>query len=266
MVLSRRERVIVIATLAIVGVAGLYWVALAPLLDRLAAVGKEKEKLAGLLQEADDLKAQGPRLREEWKKKVAEGMKGDWASADSQLLTDMNRWARTADTGVKLNLFTPVRSPEKGRLAQVAWEVTGAGTWRSIINLLWKIETAPIPIRLSELTVSAHRDGIDDLTAVLKVSTLYSPRPGAEAGGGPIAPAIVNPPAPSSGSTPPAATNVSSPAPPSGSLAAPASQPEPAASQPGGGSTSAPDVRPIPSSAPAETTGSASQPTTQGGF
>jgi hypothetical protein len=222
MVLSSRERYIVIGTVVLVAGAVLYWAALAPLWDRLTAVRAEKNKLAAQLRDDKEKIAASRRLTKEWKQQFESGkkidVKRDWAAADSQLLTDMDSWAKTADAGVKLIQLTPVRTSDKGRLQQVAWEITGAGTWRSLINLLWKIETARVPIRLGELQISARRDGIDDLTAVFKVSTLYSTKPGALGNSGP---------------------------------AATAASPGKSANQPTVESTAAPDPRAVPATAPA---------------
>ena len=244
MVLSRRERYIVIGTLGFLAAAVLYWVALSPLLDRLAAVRKDKEKYAGLLQEANDLRAQQPGLKKYWREKVRDTLKSDPSSADSQLRHELNQWAKSDDVGLKPPTMTPVRSLDKSRLPQIGLDVTAAGTWRSIFNMIWKIEKAPIPIKLAELQVSARRDGIDDLTAVFKVSTLCSPKSGA-----PLAsqPDKSTAPAPAPSSVP---TSTPEPRPPATSAPADATGPASAAGETG--STGS--------------TGPTSQPTTQGGM
>jgi len=47
----------------------------------------------------------------------------------------------------------------------------------AIARFLWRVETAGIPIRLKELQLGSRKEGTDDLTLQLRLSTLYQATP-----------------------------------------------------------------------------------------
>jgi hypothetical protein len=46
---------------------------------------------------------------------------------------------------------------------------------RSIARLTWALETAQIPVRVNEMTITPRKEGTDDLQIQLSVSTLSTP-------------------------------------------------------------------------------------------
>ena len=69
------------------------------------------------------------------------------------------------------------RSAEKTRLPEIMFLEQGTGTMKSLAGLLWKIQTAGIPIKVTDLTLVSHKEGQDDLTITLSLSTVYTPPP-----------------------------------------------------------------------------------------
>jgi hypothetical protein len=44
-----------------------------------------------------------------------------------------------------------------------------------VARLLWRVQTATIPIKVTELQISARKEGTDDLSFQVRTSTVYAP-------------------------------------------------------------------------------------------
>ena len=73
------------------------------------------------------------------------------------------------------------------RLSGAGYRVTATGTMRSLSQFLWDLETATIPIRVTDARMTPQREGTDDLSLQVGVSTLCAPADAA------VAPAATRP-------------------------------------------------------------------------
>lgn len=177
MVLSKRERNIFFVTLASVALLVLYHFVLSPLLDQQTAMGEDRRKLTLEVADMNGLIGLQREMGAKWRQMLQGGLKNDSADAESQVLHAIQDWAD--GSGVALSLQKPDRMTDKTRLAQISFLATGSGTMKSLRDLLWKIKTAAIPIKVTQLTVSARKEGVDDLSFTLRLSTVHQPpRPG----------------------------------------------------------------------------------------
>jgi len=186
MILSKRERLIIAATLIVVGAAVLYNYVVTPLLDRLDALEAEKQRMLGKMDWARDLLDRQHRLGPKWKEMTAAGLKRDPAEAESQILHAVRDWSTEA--GLRLTSLKPERLPEKKTLQEISFQAVGTGSMNAVARFLWRIETAKVPIRVKELQLGCRKEGTDDLTLQLRLSTLYlAAQPPASGGAGPSA-------------------------------------------------------------------------------
>jgi hypothetical protein len=100
-------------------------------------------------------------------------MKSDPVEAESQVSHAIYTWAQEA--GLTLTLVKPERVMEKTKLPEIVFQATGTGTMSSIARLLWQVQTATIPVKVNDVSVSARKEGTDDLAVVLHISTIYAP-------------------------------------------------------------------------------------------
>ncbi len=173
MVLSRRERYVLIATAAVVAVLALDRLAVSPLLARRAKTGAERDRLVSERDRANVLLARREQLAPRWRQMEATGLKSDAGEAESQILHAIRDWAEEA--GVSLSLLKPDRLAEKSRLPEIAFQASGTGKMGSVARLLWRVQTATIPIKVTEIQLSARKEGVDDLSFQMRISTLYAP-------------------------------------------------------------------------------------------
>ena len=173
MVFSKREKIIVAAAVAVLGVLVLDLYVLTPLMDEWGAVKVRRDRLVAKTAQAGSLLRRRRLLGRTWRRMLAEGMTPDPAAAESQVLRSLRNWS--ADTGLRLSSLRPERSTEDSKLPEITVHAAGTGSMASVSRFLWRIETAKIPVKIKMLQLGSRRDGTDSLSLHLKVSTLYSP-------------------------------------------------------------------------------------------
>jgi hypothetical protein len=182
MVLSSRERGILIVALATAAFLVLYYVIITPYMDWRGESLVQQGTLQARVQDERKAIDSSVRIARQWKETIQPGIKSDPAEAESQIFHAIKNWA--ADSDVVLTLQKSQRSVEKTRLPEIKFQEQGTGTMKSLAKLLWKIQTANLPIRVTELTVDSHKDGQDDLMFKFNLSTVYTPPAFASSPGG----------------------------------------------------------------------------------
>jgi hypothetical protein len=178
--LSKREKIIGLATAGVIGFYGLDRFVIGPLLERKGELDAQLVAAQADATHADQLFAGDAQMRRRWKQMRDAGLGTNITEAQSQAARSLNEWAREAgldvgtlqpdpvDRGGKLKDFTPVP------LRMIA-----TGSMRSISKFLWSLQTSKIPMRVVSSDIGSHggKDGVDDLALTLTVSTLVQNPP-----------------------------------------------------------------------------------------
>ena len=181
MVLSKRERSIAIGLGGLVAVVVLWLWVFQPLVDWSAKIDKDKE--AALLKQKNDeqLKNDQAKLQKVWDEMQKSGIFDNPSDAQNQLSQALSDWA--VQSGVSVVSDAPGQAqtvdPKFG-FVQAGRQMRCVGTTSGIAKLLYQIEVAKIPARVHNVTISSRKEGQDDLTAQLDVTTLcvVPPAPG----------------------------------------------------------------------------------------
>jgi hypothetical protein len=171
MVLSKRERVIIAGSVLVLGALGLDQFALTPLLDAWDKTQAQKRGLQSEMTRSQAALKSGRELGPKWREMTAAGIKLDPAEAESQALHAIRDWA--AESGVALAMLKPDRLTDKTQLPAISFQANAVGSMDGIGKWLWRMQYAKVPMRITELTLSSRKEGTDDLTATLRLSTLY---------------------------------------------------------------------------------------------
>jgi hypothetical protein len=179
MVLTQRERQYAIIAGSLLGVLILYFWVLGPYFKARAEIAADIEKYNIELTNADVLAKRQVQMRKIEKALIAGGLENSSNEAQSQLGNNLAEWAQEAGVNVtQLNLATTIsqaakNSPE-AKFHVIGFHLTGTGPQITLSRLLWRIETAAMPIRVSEIQIQPRngKEGQDDLQFTLAVSTL----------------------------------------------------------------------------------------------
>ena len=173
MVFTKREKIIIAATIFAVCVLVLDFYVFSPAFEKYKDVQEERRTQLEKLNQAERVLDHCRLVRPRWQAMVGGGLHGDAADSEGQILRALRDWS--AREGVRLSSLRPERSREKKELPEITVHVAGAGSMASISRLLWRIETTSFPVRIRMLQLGSRKDGRDDLSVHLKLSTLYLP-------------------------------------------------------------------------------------------
>ena len=178
MALSPREKYIAIGVGAAVVLYALDAAVLTPYSDRLTAIEQETVDAETHLAAQSDLFKANRDLKVVWTAMTRGGLSPDWSVADSQLAQALLKWA--GDAGVSVTSVKPDRSAVENGFQVISYHFTCNGSTPEVTKLLWDIETATIPVRLTDVQITPRKEGTDDLTIQFGVSTLVQPQPAAD--------------------------------------------------------------------------------------
>ena len=173
MVLSKRERYIVAATIIAVSMLVLDRYVLTPFLDHRAQIEAERQNLLREMERAMNHFARRRQMEQEWKEMLEAGLKRDVSEAESQVLHAVRNWSQ--ESGFVLSSVKPERIAQEGELQEITFQAAGTGSMRSVAHFLWQLETASLPLKLKELQLGSRKEGADDLSLQVRISALCLP-------------------------------------------------------------------------------------------
>lgn len=169
MAFSKRERLIGIGVGAAVALLALDQLVLSPYDDARSAAVKEHDRLEKQRSAALTTFEEQSKLRKTWNEwKV--GVKADPSAAESQALNAILDWAQGAR--VTLAALRPDKVSVENGFQVSGFHVTGTGSTADISRFIWAIESSKIPVRVSDLQISAAKEGTDNLSVQMNVSTI----------------------------------------------------------------------------------------------
>lgn len=174
--LNKRERRIGIVAAVVLGALALDRTILSPLLARRSDAQMRIEAAQAKLIDATGVFDNDRRAQRLWKELAGNSLTGSAPDAEGQLLNRTRAWA---DTGrLSLQSLKPERSESESGYQKITIRATATGTLKQVAQFLYAVQTADMPVRVSDLQVSARKDNTDDLSVVIALSTIYLP-PGA---------------------------------------------------------------------------------------
>lgn len=186
MKLSKRERIIAIVVVAVVTLFIIDQVFLSPLLERLSIANRSIQDGQLALKNADALRQNSVRAQRNWTEIAGDTLKRDASTAEQQLLNRIQDWAQNSN--LALTSLKPERNEKEKDFDKVTIRTSANGSMSQIGRFLFALKDSRVPVRVSDLQITSRRDGTDDLTVQLGISTIYlQPEPaknGAQAVGG----------------------------------------------------------------------------------
>lgn len=176
--LNKREKYIAIIMCAVVGLWLLDEFVISPYFDALHSLQATKDNVRRERDDGNDLLT-ARRIRAPiWQALVKGGLQLDESHAQSQARQALDDWSRNA--GITLDSTTPERTSQEGPFQivnfNIDFTVGGRGSMYALAHLLWELETAPIPMRVSSVKITSPKEGSDTLAVKqLSVSALYMP-------------------------------------------------------------------------------------------
>jgi Tfp pilus assembly protein PilO len=168
--LTPRERNIFIVVLVLAALWALDELAIGPLLAARSQLQDDTLTATQSLEQANHLFTVERLDRRKWEQMTRYGLRTDPAAAESQMLHAIQDWSR--DAGLALTGNKPDRAEAQKPFQKITFHVTTTGNLAAVNRFLWDAETATIPMRIEDLTIASRKEGTDDLSLSVAVSTL----------------------------------------------------------------------------------------------
>ncbi len=174
--MSPREKMIAIGVGAVIALYAVNSSVIDPYVARLHAIDDDTATATATLNERLALFARQSELKKVWAAMTRGGLSADPSAAESLALKATLDWA--GEAGVTITALKPDRVTDENQFQIISFHATASGSSPAVGKLLWDIETATIPVRLTDLAVTPRKEGTDDLVVQFGISTLCL-RPGA---------------------------------------------------------------------------------------
>lgn len=169
--LSKRERILTWATGATIAAFVVNAYIVEPLTEGAKALEERRLALEGEVRAAENLIDTQPRLEERWREMIEAGLTSNAAHAEAQVFSLLREWAEEAR--LSLSLIKPQRAAESETLTELRFVASCEGNMRAVTRLLFLIESAQAPVRIEKIQLVSRKEGEDDLTLTLHLSTVY---------------------------------------------------------------------------------------------
>jgi Tfp pilus assembly protein PilO len=167
--LSKRERIMAILAVAVVGLLVLNKFLIGPVTGKLQQLETQKSQLLIELDEAQNLFRKRRVLEKEWKTALSEGLRNE-VEAESKVGRAINVWSDEAR--LTLSSVKPERVASDKGLKEMTFVVVGTGTLDAVAQFLWKIETSPLPIKVKDMQLGSSNESGQSMSVQLRLSAL----------------------------------------------------------------------------------------------
>lgn len=168
--LSKRERMIVLATILVVGALlgdRLIWT---PLANHLGELRSQRQQALAEVTKAKNLLAEKVQRERKNKKLLTEDLRSD-AEAESRVAEALNKWSR--DARLELASVKPDRVAGDKGLKEIVFVVAGKGSLDSVAWFLYQVETSELPLKVKYMQLGSTSESGDSMSMELRLSTLY---------------------------------------------------------------------------------------------
>ena len=173
MILSKRERTIVGLTTAVLVLLLADQFALTPLLSRRDRIEQDLAAVVRDLDKGEALLRQKRKLMPRWREMTESGLGASASDAESRLLRAIRDWAQESE--LTLSSVKYERTETERQFQKITWRAAGTGTMASVSRFLYRAQEASLPVRISDVQVSARQEGTDSLAIQVGIATLSSP-------------------------------------------------------------------------------------------
>ena len=173
MVLSKREKYIVICTVAVLAVFVIDRYALTPLLGMREETRTQKQKVSAQWNKAFGLLERQELMEKRWRKYSEQGMYESASDTTNRVLHELRDWS--GQYGFIFSSITPdkVRSKGEENIQEITFLVSGTGNMNAIGHFLYQLEHTILPLRLKDIQLSSRQETVDDMSLQVRVSAIH---------------------------------------------------------------------------------------------
>ncbi|MCC6239293.1 MAG: type 4a pilus biogenesis protein PilO [Phycisphaerales bacterium] len=166
---SREKRIGLIAAIAL-GLLALDRVLLSPLLTRWSEAGATLKAARSELDAARQTLTNDQHAQGVWDQMKGDTLKNNASDSESQLLNATRNWADVSR--LSLQSLKPERSEKERGFQKITVRAAAVGTMQQVARFLSQVQSASIPVRISDVQITSRKENTDDLSVVIGLSTI----------------------------------------------------------------------------------------------
>ena len=170
MVLSKRERIIVLVTVIVVGALITDRFVLTPILSGLKQTEDKKQRLLAEVNEARSLFERRKLMERKWKTMLSDGLRSE-TEAESRVARALQEWSE--DAKLMLTSVKPERTAGDEGMQEITFVIAGRGSLDAVAWFLYQVETAELPIKVKNMQLGSTSESGDNMSLQLRLSAIY---------------------------------------------------------------------------------------------
>lgn len=174
MVLSKRERILALATIIVLGALALNTIVITPLFDRRRQTNNARLELEAQIVEAQNMFERRRILERKWKKLLPADMRSD-ADTESRVARTLNEWSR--QTSLTLTSVKPEHSTAEKGMNEITFVLAGRGGLDAVASFLYRVETSELPVKVTDMQLGSTSESGDNMSLQLRLSAVYPGNP-----------------------------------------------------------------------------------------
>ncbi len=171
--LSKREKRIGIVAGVVLGALVLDQVMFTPLWTRYGEASQRVETAQRDLDAARRTFENDEHARRRWTEMAGRTLMTNAPDSEVQLLNRAREWADASR--LSLQSLKPERSEREEGFQKITIRATAIGSMRQVAQFLYQVQSADIPVRISDIQLTARKENTDDLSVTIGLSTIYLP-------------------------------------------------------------------------------------------
>lgn len=170
MKIENRQQLLVVITLAVVGLLICDSLVFEPLAGWYAARAKQIAELRAQVKNGKSLIVREAGIRGHWADMRANTLPNKSSVADQQVISAFDRWSR--ESGVEITDIMPQWKNDSDDYQTLNCRVEASGSLAALSQFLYDVEKGPLAIKLDSMEISAKDSGGQLLNLGLQVSGL----------------------------------------------------------------------------------------------
>ena len=170
MVLSKRERIIVLVTVIVVGALITDRFVLTPILSGLKQTEDKKQRLLAEVNEARSLFERRRLMERKWKTMLSDGLRSE-TEAESRVARALQEWSE--DAKLMLTSVKPERTAGDEGMQEITFVIAGRGSLDAVAWFLYQVETAELPVKVKNMQLGSTSESGDNMSLQLRLSAIY---------------------------------------------------------------------------------------------
>ncbi len=171
MVLTKRERYVGIVTGAVLAILVLDQFILTPTMKRTEELDAKIELAQQEHLRAQQLFSASRRASREWNQIAGEAMsRSAGGDPESLVLNNVRQWAQ--DEGMRLPSVIPQPAQVEKGFNKIVLRATGSGSMSQVGRFLYRVQTATMPVRITDLQINSAKEGTDELSVTFGIATI----------------------------------------------------------------------------------------------